>query len=73
MKKNMGAVKYVVIIAAIFLLLGAKGCEEKNKADIIEGLPEVEKLAGKKEKKKNDDWMTLTTYENLAFRESVDL
>jgi hypothetical protein len=73
MKKNMGTVKYVVIMAAVFLLLGAKGCEVKNKADIIEGLPEFEKLADKFEIEKNDDWITLTTYDNLSFREAVAL
>lgn len=73
MKKNMGTAKYAVIMAAVFLLLGAKGCEAKNKADIIEGLPEFEKLADKFEIEKNDDWITLTTYDNLSFREAVAL
>jgi hypothetical protein len=37
-------VKYAFTILAALLLLNAKGCDVKNKADIIEAVPVIETI-----------------------------
>ena len=70
---------WVLIILSSILVLGAKGCEVKDKSDIIEAtpvidaIPEIEKLANKFDIKKYNNWIKLTTYDNLTFREAIEI
>jgi hypothetical protein len=69
----MGTAKYVFTILAALLLLGAEGCDVKTKADIIEIIPEIERLAYKFDIQKNGNRIRLTTYDDFVFPEAVAL
>jgi len=70
---------WVLIILSSILVLGAKGCEVKDKSDIInatpviEAVPEIEKIASKFDIRKYNNYIRLTTYDNLTFREAIDI
>ena len=70
---------WILIVLSSLLALGAKGCEVKNKSDIIEAapiieaVPEIEKLINKFDIQKHNNWIRLTTYDNISFREAIDI
>jgi hypothetical protein len=60
------------------MVLGAKGCEVNTKADILEAMPEILKIApglkidpGKFDVRINNGVIVLTTYDNMSFLEAV--
>ena len=70
MKKNKARICTLLAVISV-LLLGAKGCD--NKAAIIENLPELNKIADKFEIEETEDAIILTTYDNLSFKEAIDI
>jgi hypothetical protein len=64
----------ILVIALIStLVLGAKGCKANTRADVIEHLPELNKVADKFEIEKKDDRVVLITYDHLAFQEMITI
>ena len=77
MKARNGA-KYVLSLLLAVMVLGAKGCEVNNKADILEAMPEILEVApdltidaSKFDIRKYKGVIALTTFDNMSFLEAV--
>jgi len=70
--------KMVLSVLLAVMVLGAKGCEVNNKADILEAMPEILEIApdltidaNKFDIRKYKGVIALTTYDNMSFLEAV--